>query len=739
MDWYSKSSSSPSSSLSSSSSSYTSTTSTDTSASQVRFNGLSDSTTFLSSSSATANDSHLYPPPLPDTKCSTTLPTVTSNSDSRITELPPAMQYEVLETNCMLMSATLQFLSNHWMDYMRAAYKLRKTYKKYEQLFEVVTGKKPYDYAHHVKQCRKRKRSFRRRKQQQGNTKASNNNNNNNNEVASVVQSGVFFGIGLLSLIFSLLPPKLNKLLNTLGFHSSRPFALQLLQQSYNNQDGMYSSLSALALLAYYTNLSSFIHPKLLPSSLTPAKAREIVNAIKLKYPHGKIWKLLEGKLYRMEGCLGKSVEALRDCRRRDSICMPTSFLLDQKRTSTTGQSLLTTMTTSFPPQHPTAVSELALQVSALSVYEMGWGQIFLGDYFQASETFFRLESMNNWSRAFYHYIATCCLYGDEEYDKAAIDFVQIPRLLARRRKSGTRLLANEQFAERTILQWIRQGAQQVADNNNNNGTTTPNDTHSGGDDWRQRKGVMDGHLLQQVVLVNPLWELIYLWNGIYYVSPTMLQQMKRGLQESIDRINNTQQNGSGGDPSVTTTPCSELSRLQLLLGVVERELGNDMHAETCFRRVIAQEKTCLLEHQHNDPSMDASSSNNETNGDTLTSAVSWAGPYALYEMALLKSLPLCDSPSSPCSAEHITPLSSSNTLQAAKIKEAREWLRKVDEFHNLYHSNNGNNSGKTGSNGNGGGSSSMNYTDVSCESACMLLHIRCQLLYEKMDELLDT
>ncbi|ORZ15341.1 hypothetical protein BCR42DRAFT_416898 [Absidia repens] len=761
MDWYSKSSSSsssPSSSLSassssSSSSSYSSTTSTDTSASQIRFNGLSDSTTFSSSScfssSSTVNDSHLSSPPLPDTKCSTNPPTAPSNNDSLITELPPAMQYEVLETNCMLMSATLQFLSNHWMDYMRAAYKLRKTYKKYEQLFEVVTGKKPYDYAYHVKQCRKRKRSFRRRKQQHGNTKTSNNNsnrsnsnssNNSNNskngEAASVVQSGVFFGVGLLSLIFSLLPPKLNKLLNTLGFHSSRPFALQLLQQSYSNQDGMYSSLSALALLAYYTNLSSFIHPKLLPSSLTPSKAREIVNAIKLKYPHGKIWKLLEGKLYRMEGCLGKSVEALRDCRRRDSVCMPTSLLLDHKRTSTTGQSLLTTMTTSFPPQHPTAVSELALQVSALSVYEMGWGQIFLGDYFQASETFFRLESMNNWSRAFYHYIATCCLYGDEEYDKAAIDFVQIPRLLARRRKSGTRLLANEQFAERTILQWMQLGAQQVADSNN--GTTTPNDTHNDGDDWRQRKGVMDGHLLQQVVLVNPLWELIYLWNGIYYVSPTMLQQMKHGLQENIDRINNNQQNGNSGNPTITTTPCSELSRLQLLLGVVERELGNDVHAETCFRRVIAQEKTCLLEHQHSDPSMDASS-NNETNGDALTSAVSWAGSYALYEMALLKSLPLCDSPSLPSSAEHPSSSSSLNTSQTAKIKEAREWLRKVDEFHNLYHANNSNNSGKTGSNGNGSGSSSINYTDVSCESACMLLHIRCQLLYEKMDELLDS
>lgn len=294
---------------------------------------------------------------------------------------------------------------------------------------------------------------------------------------------------------------------------------------------------------------------------------------------------------------------------------------------------------------------------------------------------------MNNWSRAFYHYIATCCLYGDEEYDKAAIDFVQIPRLLARRRKSGTRLLANEQFAERTILQWIQQAAQIVAADN-----TTHCEEEE--EDWRQRKGVMDGHLLQQVVLVNPLWELIYLWNGIYHVSPTMLQQMKQGLQHALE--------GILGD---NNERCSELGRLHLFLGVVERELGNAVFAETCFRRVIALEKTCLLEHQHHEAPVDA------TGGDP-TYKTSWAGAYALYEMALLKCL--------PTAAEH----------PAKKIKEAREWLRRVDQCHHAGHSNA---TSKSGSNG-----SSMNYNDVSCESACMLLHIRCQLLYEKLDELLD-
>jgi hypothetical protein len=138
--------------------------------------------------------------------------------------------------------------------------------------------------------------------------------------------------------------------------------------------------------------------------------------------------------------------------------------------------------------------------------------------------------------------------------------------------------------------------------------------------------------------------------------------------------------------------------------------LGNATIAETCFRRVIALEKTCLLEHQHYD-ALDTD--------DPIVYKTSWAGAYALYEMALLKCLP------APSSAEP----------QAKKIKEAREWLRRVDQFHQQHHHHHsGNATNKSGANN--GSSSSM--IDVSCESACMLLHIRCQLLYEKLDELLD-
>ncbi|KAK4508940.1 uncharacterized protein ATC70_013213 [Mucor velutinosus] len=319
--------------------------------------------------------------------------------------LSPEIQYELLATNCMLMSSTIQFLRNSWLEYMKAAYKLRKAYKLYEHMFESLTGQKASEYASHLKKkgSSSKKASFSFSTPSSGTTtnsaeslssmlansaqvRASWNEkrlslfhmsrqpsfdvsckkrpmstldclmeDSSFTVIDNAIESGIFFGIGLFSLIFSLLPPRVNKILNTLGFHSSRPFALHLLTRSFNNQ-GLYSSLSALSLLAYYTNLSLFIHPQLLPNSLSLENARHILDQMKLSFPHGKIWKLLEGKLCKMEGKTRRGVEILRDARRRENTRVD-----------------LGTAAATLPPKKKKAdVCELA-QLQALAVYEMGW------------------------------------------------------------------------------------------------------------------------------------------------------------------------------------------------------------------------------------------------------------------------------------------------------------------------------------------------------------------------------
>lgn len=170
----------------------------------------------------------------------------------------PDIQYELLATNCMLMSSTIQFLRNSWLEYMKAAYKLRKAYKLYEQMFESLTGQKASEYASNLKRSAKPSTTTPKRKPEQSLTTLSSNSpqaraswnekrlslfyqstnrktsfesisavkrrpmstidlysieNMSSSDssiitIENTIESGIFFGIGLFSLIFSLLPPR---------------------------------------------------------------------------------------------------------------------------------------------------------------------------------------------------------------------------------------------------------------------------------------------------------------------------------------------------------------------------------------------------------------------------------------------------------------------------------------------------------------------------------------------------
>lgn len=167
----------------------------------------------------------------------------------------PEIQYELLATNCMIMSSTIQFLRNSWLEYMKAAYKLRKAYKLYEQMFESLTGQKASDYASILRSSGRTpfdqvnnnlsltvllansphvKASWNEKRISLFNIPPNATNSQREKvkprpmstldipcivetmpsscdtfqAIDNAIESGIFFGIGLFSLIFSLLPPR---------------------------------------------------------------------------------------------------------------------------------------------------------------------------------------------------------------------------------------------------------------------------------------------------------------------------------------------------------------------------------------------------------------------------------------------------------------------------------------------------------------------------------------------------
>jgi hypothetical protein len=236
-------------------------------------------------------------------------------------------------------------------------------------------------------------------------------------------------------------------------------------------------------------------------------------------------------------------------------------------------------------------------------------------------------------------------MFADEEYDKAALEYMQIPFILKRKRQLGGRLLPNEIFAERKIRH------------------------------WKSKKGpaddvILDGPTLKQVVVVHPLWELIYLWNGFSQLTVQTLQCIKQSMETTIA---STSEQDIGSD----------ISLLYLLLGVSVRELGDLDLADMYLRQSLKYDDDQLEDR--------------------------WVKPHCLYEMAALCCFRL------------------KHTKEARKkaklVSQAHEWIHKAERC--LNHRVNNDTIPQESM-------SSDNTGDSDWDSR---LHVRCQLLIEKLED----
>lgn len=116
------------------------------------------------------------------------------------------LHFELLHANCILMSATLQFLRDSWIDNIKAAYDLRKAYKIYQHLFQTVVGISIEEYE---LQCVCIKVPAPRRTVSCDNSNSHIKYNNISTAVYDeTIAHGAYFGIGLFNVIFSILPSK---------------------------------------------------------------------------------------------------------------------------------------------------------------------------------------------------------------------------------------------------------------------------------------------------------------------------------------------------------------------------------------------------------------------------------------------------------------------------------------------------------------------------------------------------
>ncbi|KAI9482951.1 MAG: outer membrane protein Iml2/Tetratricopeptide repeat protein 39 [Benjaminiella poitrasii] len=444
------------------------------------------------------------------------------------------LQVDLLRANCILMSATLQFFKTNWIGSLKAVYDLRKALKIYERLFEKTTGLTIVEYEAASSHRLQRKentqnslfRTLRRASSYGGKGKNLNDVVREDISVSSLtyyidtLEYGSYFGISILHVLLSLLPAKVGKLLSSLGINSSRYTAVDLLRKASQSQT-MYASLSSLVLLVFYTGLSVYVQPQINPY-ISFEDARSILDILKLKYPDGQFWQLFAGRFKQMERKLEESIRTLKHIKKpADTIKSKTVHDVDLK---------------SCPRN--TSIMD-CVQFRFFIIYEIGWSYILHGDYIQATEAFFCIESMSNWSQVFYHFASTCCMIANRLYDKAALEVHQMINMLDQKRKAGGRISSDEFYAEAKLKSWISL-------------STIQDDSDS--------LALTD---VLQYRIVNPVWELIYLWGRSIYWDSDVASMIKERILKEHDSAGKTKSEKYGME-------C-------LLLGVIYRDVDKDI------------------------------------------------------------------------------------------------------------------------------------------------------------------
>ncbi|KAK4521172.1 uncharacterized protein ATC70_013117 [Mucor velutinosus] len=438
------------------------------------------------------------------------------------------MQFELIYANCILMLATLQFLRDSWIDHVKAAYDLRKAYKMYERIFKALTGMSILEYQttaittpftrHTMTPTRRTVSCDDGRFAHQSSTTAT------ASTYHQTVEHGAYFGIGLFHIIFSLLPSKVGKLLNNIGFHPCRSTAIHLLRVTHSGAS-MYSSLSALVLLTFYTNITMYIQPNI-NRFFVFKDANAVLQKMQSKYPNGRLWQLIQGKFKRIE------------CNLADAVALFTKAKEPQHVQQENNSKQQLDAHNYF---RNASINEFT-QFRSFAIYETGWAHIYAGNYTQASEAFFCLESICNWSRLFYHYIATCCMIAEGMYEKAALESIQMINMFEQKRKLGHRISSNEHYAESKVASWIAMS------------TSLPSQS------------------LEETLhtVANPIWELVYLWHGTCYWTHEVISDIKSHATRS-----------NSSDPM-----------LYLILGVLYRDMDRNLElAMEQFNLILMMKK----------------------------------------------------------------------------------------------------------------------------------------------------
>jgi hypothetical protein len=131
--------------------------------------------------------------------------------------------YEVMESECMLLAATLHVIGGGVMDRLRAGITMRTVWLRYNRIAKLIAAAKTAEA---------------------------------DSVVHSETLAAIEFGVGVFNLVGSILPPRILAVAKVLGFPTSRGVGIDNLKASFH-RGGVIAPIAGMALMMHHTFLQS--------------------------------------------------------------------------------------------------------------------------------------------------------------------------------------------------------------------------------------------------------------------------------------------------------------------------------------------------------------------------------------------------------------------------------------------------------------------------------------------------
>lgn len=290
---------------------------------------------------------------------------------------------ELCYAECLIERALLTFVQDeNLISFVKGSLKIRACYNSYKQCLKILQNKEW-----------------------------------NDPQMKINFESGVRLGIGIFNLMISLLPTKILRLLEFVGFSGNKEFGLAELQAGAEQDKGLRWALCTNALLAYHTVMTYILGTA---DGDIELSEKLLLPCLK-KYPKGALFLFFAGRLEEIKGNLDEAIVRFEEC---------------------------------------IEVQSEWRQFHHLCYWELMWCSSFKGDWLLAMKFAERLCRESRWSKATYTYQkAAFLLMCDHQTDdtQAHVEYLfgEVPKL---KQRIAGKSIPIEKFAVKKAKRYFEQG-----------------------------------------------------------------------------------------------------------------------------------------------------------------------------------------------------------------------------------------------------------------------------------------